>query len=67
MLEYYEPRLNLAVPEELNIMGIVVSLQEPVDGELLRGVVEELRLAGLPCELLSNEPLRMCTVQGMRK
>ena len=44
MLQYYEPRLNLAAPEELNIMGIVVSLQEPVDGELLRGVVEELRV-----------------------
>ena len=44
MLQYYEPRLNLAAPDELNIMGIVVSLQEPVDGELLRGVVEELRV-----------------------
>ena len=44
MLEYYEPRLNLTSPDELNIMGIVVSLQEPVNGEILRAVVEELRV-----------------------
>lgn len=44
MLKYYEPRLNLASPEGLNIMGIVVSLREPVDGEILRAVVEELRV-----------------------
>ena len=44
MLKYYEPRLNLTSPDELNIMGIVVSLQEPVNGEILRAVVEELRV-----------------------
>ena len=29
--------------------------------------LEQLRLTGLPCELLYSEPLRMCTVQGMKK
>ena len=44
MLEYYEPRLDLSLPEQINIMGVIVSLHEPVDGEILRSVVEELRI-----------------------
>ena len=44
MLKYYEPRLNLSSPEQLNIMGIIVSLNNAVDGEILRSVVEELRV-----------------------
>ena len=43
MLEYYEPRLDLSLPDQLNIMGIIVSLKSPVDGEILRSVVEEVR------------------------
>lgn len=44
MLEYYEPRLDLSSPDQLNIMCVIVSLQEPVDGEMLRSTVEELRV-----------------------
>ena len=44
MLKYYEPRLDLSSPEQLNLMGIIVTLHEPVDGEILRSVVEELRV-----------------------
>ena len=44
MLKYYEPRLDLSSPEQLNIMGIIVSLNDQVDGEILRTVVEELRI-----------------------
>ena len=44
MLKYYEPRLNLSSPEQQNIMGIIVSLHDPVDGEILRSVIEELRV-----------------------
>ena len=44
MLRYYEPRLNLSSPELINIMGIIVSLNNPVDGRILQSVVEELRV-----------------------
>lgn len=44
MLEYYEPRLDLSSSEQLNIMSVIVSLYEPVDGEILRSAVEELRI-----------------------
>ena len=44
MLKYYEPRLDLSSPEQLNLMGIIVTLHEPADGEILRSVVEELRV-----------------------
>ena len=42
--EYYEPRLHLSSSEFHNIIGIIVSLKDPVDGELLRTVIEELRV-----------------------
>ncbi len=44
MLKYYEPRLNLSSPEQLNILGVIVSLNDLVDGEILRTVVEDLRI-----------------------
>ena len=44
MLEYYEPRLNLSSPEHFIAMGVIISLNDPVDGEILRAVVEELRV-----------------------
>ena len=44
MLEYYEPRLDLTSPEHADIMGVTVSLKHPVEGEILRSVVEELRV-----------------------
>ncbi len=44
MLKYYEPRLNLSSPEQINLMGVIVSLTDPVDGEILRSVIEELRV-----------------------
>ena len=44
MLEYYEPRPDLTSPEHAVVMGITVSLDHPVDGEILRSVVEELRV-----------------------
>ena len=43
-LEYYEPRLNLSSSGQHNVIGIIVSLKDPVDGELLRTVTEELRV-----------------------
>ncbi len=44
MLEYYEPLLDLSSPERFNAMGLIVSLNEPVDGEILRSAVEALRV-----------------------
>ena len=43
MLKYYEPRLDLSSSEQPIIMGIIVTLYDPVDGEILRAVTEELR------------------------
>ncbi len=44
MLEYYEPWLDLSSPEQVNTMCVIVSLHEPVDGGILRSVVEALRV-----------------------
>jgi len=44
MLKYYEPHLDFSSPEQVNIMGVIVSLTQPVDGEILRSVIEELRI-----------------------
>ena len=44
MSEYYEPYLNLSSPEHSNTMGVILYLQDPVDGEILRSAVEELRV-----------------------
>ena len=43
MPEYYEPLLDFSVPEHQSIMGIILSLRDPVDGESLRCAVEETR------------------------
>lgn len=43
MAEYYEPMLYMSTPESPNTMGAIVVLKEPVDGEILRDVVGELR------------------------
>ena len=44
MKEFYEPMLYMSTPEHPNTMGLMAILTEPVDGELLRQVVEELRV-----------------------
>ncbi|MBR0513416.1 MAG: hypothetical protein IJK06_04095 [Clostridia bacterium] len=44
MLEFYEPHLDFSMPEHQNIMGVILSLRDPVDGEILRCVVEEMRV-----------------------
>ena len=44
MPEYYDPRLDLSSPEKFITMGVIVSLNDPVDGEILRSVIEELRV-----------------------
>ena len=44
MKEFYEPMLYMSTPEHPNTMGVLVTLKEPVDGEILCGVVEELRV-----------------------
>ena len=43
MKEFYEPMLYLSTPDHPNTMGMLVVLKEPVDGSILRGVVDELR------------------------
>ena len=42
MLEFYEPLLNFSVPEHQSILGMILSLRDPVDGESLRCAVEEM-------------------------
>lgn len=44
MLKYYEPLLNLSDPEHHSTMGVIVSLKDPINGEILRSVVEDLRM-----------------------
>ena len=44
MSEFYEPMLYLSTPDHPNTMGVLAVLKEAVDGELLRDVVEELRM-----------------------
>ena len=43
MLEFYEPFLDFSVPEHQSIMGVILSLRDPLDGEILRCAVEEMR------------------------
>ena len=43
MTEYYEPNLYMSSPGFPNTMGLIVTLTEPVDGDILQEVVEELR------------------------
>ena len=44
MKEFYEPMLYLSTPDHPNTMGVLVKLKESVDGAILRGVVDELRV-----------------------
>lgn len=44
MKEFYEPMLYLSTPDHPNTMGVLVALKEPVDGDILQEVVEELRV-----------------------
>ena len=44
MKAFYEPMLYLSTPDHPNTMGALVALKEPVDGDILRDVVEELRV-----------------------
>ena len=43
MPEFYEPLLDFSVPEHQSVMGVILSLRDPVDGEILRCAVEEMR------------------------
>ena len=43
MLEFYESLLNLTDPEHHSTMGMVLSLRDPVDGDILRSAVKEAR------------------------
>lgn len=43
MKEFHEPMLYLSSPEHPNTMSMVVELAEPVDGDILREVADELR------------------------
>ena len=44
MKEFYEPMLYMSTPEHPNTMGVLAVLKEAVDGQLLRDVVEDLRV-----------------------
>ena len=44
MLEFYEPILNLSDPAHHSTMGAVLSLRDPVDGDILRWAVNEMRV-----------------------
>ncbi len=44
MKEFYEPMLYISTPDHPNTMGVLAVLKETVDGEILRGVVEDLRV-----------------------
>ena len=42
MKEFYEPMLYLSTPDHPNTMGVIAELKEPIDGEILNSVVQEL-------------------------
>lgn len=42
-MKYYDPMLYMSTEQYPNTMGVTATLTEPVDGEILRVVVEELR------------------------
>ena len=44
MAEFYDPMLYMSTPDRPNTMGVVVELKEMVDGNVLRDVVESLRV-----------------------
>ena len=43
MPEFYEPHLDFSVSEYQSILGVILSLRDPVDGEILRCAVEEMK------------------------
>ena len=43
MKEFYEPMLYMSTPDHPNTMGVLVTLKEAVDGDILRSVVDKLR------------------------
>lgn len=42
MKEFYEPLLYLSTPAHPNTMSVIAELKEPIDGDILRDVVQEL-------------------------
>ncbi len=44
MKEFYEPMIYMSTPEHPNTMCVVAELKEPIDGEILQNVIEELRV-----------------------
>ena len=44
MAEFYDPMLYMSTPDRPNTMGVVVELKEKVDDNVLRDVVESLRV-----------------------
>lgn len=42
-MEFYEPMLYMSTPEHPNTMGVALTLTEPVDGDILRSAVGDLR------------------------
>ena len=44
MSEFYEPTLFMSTPEHPNTMGVMLKLTEPVDGGLLRVVMEKCKV-----------------------
>ncbi len=42
MKEFYEPMLYLSTPEHPNTMCVIARLKEPIDGDILQSVVQEL-------------------------
>jgi hypothetical protein len=43
MAEFYEPMLYMSTPEHPNTMGAYIVVKEPIDGDILRNAVEDLR------------------------
>lgn len=42
MKEFYEPMLYMSTPEHPNTMCVIARLKEPIDGDILQSVVQEL-------------------------
>ena len=42
MKEFYEPMLYISTPEHPNTMCVITRLKEPIDGDILQSVIQEL-------------------------
>lgn len=42
MKEFYEPMLYMSTPDHPNTMSVVAELKDPIDGDILQGVVQDL-------------------------